>query len=93
MTESEERQIRAAALLEYHEARQALALLQIEARQIADDLEGLAKLLRDNPEGIDNPDGVLPTYKRIFDLASKLKQAGYDFAERRHAVEKLGFDT
>ena len=34
MSEAEERQIKATVLLEYHEAKQALVLLEIEARQI-----------------------------------------------------------
>lgn len=92
MTEAEERQIRAMALLEYHEARQTVTLLQLEARQIAEDLEGLAGLLRNDPERIDNPDGKLPAYKQVFDLAAKLRKALMDLAERRDAVQRLGFD-
>lgn len=81
------------ALLEYHEARQAVALLQIEARRIADDLEGLAKLLRGEPERIDNPDGKLPACKQIFDLAAKMKKPLPDLAERQHTAQQFGCDV
>ena len=90
MSEAEERQIKATALLEYHEAKQALVLLEIEASQIADDLEGLAKLLRNEPYRIENPDGKLPPYKTIYDLALKVTRAADDLAQRKDRVEQLG---
>jgi hypothetical protein len=93
MTEVDERQKRAMALLEYEEARQAVTLLQLEARQIADELEGLAKLLRNDPGRIDNPEGEFPAYKQIFDLASKLRKAIFDLEERRDVAQRLGFDV
>lgn len=92
MSEAEERQIKAIALLDYHEAKETLVLLEVEAKQLADDLQGLANLLRNEPTRIvDSSGGKVPTYKEVQELAAKITKAADDLAERKNRVQQLGF--
>lgn len=91
MSEAEERQIKATALLEYHEAKETLVLLEVEAKQLADDLQGLATLLRNEPVRIvDSSGGKLPTYREVQELAAKIIKAADDLAERKIRIQQLG---
>jgi hypothetical protein len=92
MSEAEERQKRAMALLEYEEAKQAFALLEIEVRQVADDFEGLAKLLRNDPRRLaDSSVGKVPTYEDLQSLSAKITKSADDLAERKYRLQRLGF--
>jgi hypothetical protein len=92
MSEQEERQKKAFALLDYYESKQELALLVRDANNYAETLEALAKLLREDPTRIDRPDGALPPYKEILDLAHKIKSASSRVGELRSTVIQSGIN-
>ena len=90
MTEAEERQKRAMILLEYTEGKKTLALLQKEAQDLGKELETVAKLLRERPESIDNPDGVLPTFQDLLELAGKIRNATADLSDKELRAREQG---
>ncbi len=90
MTEAEERQKRAMILLEYTEGKKTLALLQKDAQDKAKELEIVAKLLRERPESIDNPDGVLPTFQDLLELAGKIRNATADLSDKEFRAREQG---
>jgi hypothetical protein len=90
MTESEERQKQASALLDYLECNRRLALLKRDAVKMAERLEQIAKFLRETPRRIDSEDGYLPSYSEIFTVAKNIKLAETELAELRQLAKTLG---
>jgi hypothetical protein len=91
MTDDEKRDIKARLLLDYHEAKETLSLLEAKAARFAEALEKGASLLRKTPERIDSPDNrQFPTYAQIVDLAQEIKQAKMTLVEKRTAAQNLG---
>lgn len=90
MSESEERQKKALALLEYTEGKQTIALLLKDAQDIAEQCEAAAYLLKDDPTRIEIENSTFPTGKQIFELAEKIRQAYERQAKLQRTVEDLG---
>jgi hypothetical protein len=90
MNEAEKRQKTAKALLEYTESKQSVTLLRKEARDMSNELDAFATLLREHPERIDNPTGSIPTYREAFELSARIRKAKIDLAEREDIVKQLG---
>jgi len=81
----------AAILLEYTEKKQERALLLKDAKDIADRLEGLAKVLKSDPTRIDNPNPPpLPLSKEIYELARKIHDPEMKLAELHSTAIQAG---
>jgi hypothetical protein len=81
------------ALLDYIESKQKLVLLKLDAENLAKEFDGFAKVLRQDPTRIDNPDGSLPTYKEVFDFARRFETTAHETARLHDAVAQLGLVT
>jgi hypothetical protein len=58
----------------YAEPLQTLILLHEEARDIAERLKAVAKLLKEDPTRIDKLGGQAPSYEEVFDLTNRIRQ-------------------
>jgi len=90
MSGEEERHKKAMLLFEYTEGKQHLALLKKDARDMAEKFENLAALIRKDAARIDNPEGEVPSYKEVFELARRIHDAEYKVAELRSTAVNAG---
>ena len=91
MSEEKKRQIKAMNLLEYVESKQQLVALQDRAQRLAVEFEGLAKLLRENPQNIaiDAYTSLL-NHTKLGDIIADIRVAITEVAKREELVGKLG---
>jgi len=93
VSEQEERAAKAAALLQYEEQRQRIAVLETEANNIAKVLEGTATQLKNRPETFSFDALQLSTAsERIAALIADLKATHVDVTRLRDALKRMGYN-
>jgi hypothetical protein len=92
MDAEEQRAAKAAAWLEYNEAKDRRALLVNEAEKLAKEFEGVARLLRERPETItfDGDAVLMKNYNRFGALVEDLKTTKTELQRLDTLVRELG---
>ena len=94
MSAEQERQARAMMLLDYVESKQRLLLLQEQAHSLGIELEGLSRLLQDDPQNISIASyGQLLDNKRLNDLVADISEAFTETERLRMILNQLGLDV
>lgn len=93
MTLDDEKAAKAAALLDYTEAKQRYALLKNQVEKIAQSLEAGVKMLRDRPEIISFSGAdaaVLKSYMGMESLVDDLKKTRADLQRLASLLSQVG---